>query len=200
MEGPTIHFFNSLLNEEEEVTWDRLKEALLDRYGGHGEGDIYEQLTELRQTGNVDDYITDFEYLTAQIPRLPDKQFQGYFLHGLKEEIRGKVRSLAVMGDLGRTKLLQVARAVEKEIGGLTGPGHNKISKAGYGSNRNGGYGSSSRGGGSDWIWVKGSKEERPNGGSRSNDRGCREKDRPKMIEGGLAQETGGTPTFPTMS
>jgi hypothetical protein len=29
---------------------------------------------------------------------------------------------------------------------------------------------------------------------------GCREKDRPKMIEGGLAQETGGTPTFPTMS
>jgi hypothetical protein len=200
MEGATIHFFNSLLNEEEEVTWDRLKEALLDRYGGHGEGDIYEQLTELRQTGNVDEYITDFEYLIAQIPRLPDKQFQGYFLHGLKEEIRGKVRSMAVMADLGRTKLLQVARAVEKELGGFNGPGHNKASKAGYGSNRTGGYGSSSKGGGSDWIWVKGSKEERPNGGSRGNDRGCKETDRPKMIEEGLAQEVGGTPTFPTMN
>jgi hypothetical protein len=102
MEGATIHFFNSLMNDKEGLTWEQLNQALLDRYGGHGEGDIYEQLTELRQTGNVDDYITDFEYLTSQIPRLPDKQFQGYFLHGLKGEIRGKVRSMAVMGELGR--------------------------------------------------------------------------------------------------
>ncbi|GAU46095.1 hypothetical protein TSUD_135270 [Trifolium subterraneum] len=36
MEGPTIHFFNSLLNENEDLTWERLKEALLERYGGHG--------------------------------------------------------------------------------------------------------------------------------------------------------------------
>jgi hypothetical protein len=102
MEGATIHFFNSLMNDKEGLTWEQLNQALLDRYGGHGEGDIYEQLTELCQTGNVDDYITDFEYLTSQIPRLPDKQFQGYFLHGLKGEIRGKVRSMAVMGELGR--------------------------------------------------------------------------------------------------
>ncbi|MCI11863.1 retrotransposon gag protein, partial [Trifolium medium] len=100
MEGPTIHFFNSLLNECEDLSWEKLKEALLERYGGHGEGDVYEQLTELRQRGSVDEYINDFEYLTAQIPRLPDKQFLGYFLHGLKEEIRGKVRSLTVVGDL----------------------------------------------------------------------------------------------------
>jgi hypothetical protein len=95
MEGGTIHFLNSLINDEEGLTWEQLKQALLDRYGGHGDGDIYEQLTELRQTGNVDDYITDFEYLTAQLPRLPEKQFRGYFLHGLKGEIRGKMRSMA---------------------------------------------------------------------------------------------------------
>lgn len=29
MEGPTIHFFNSLLNENEELTWESLKDALL---------------------------------------------------------------------------------------------------------------------------------------------------------------------------
>ncbi|MCI07266.1 retrotransposon gag protein, partial [Trifolium medium] len=51
MEGSTIHFFNSLLNENEDLTWEQLKEALLERYGGHGEGDVYEQLTELRQRG-----------------------------------------------------------------------------------------------------------------------------------------------------
>jgi hypothetical protein len=98
MEGSTIHFFNSIVDEEHSMDWDGLKDALLERYGGIGEGNVYEQLTALRQKGTVEEYITSFEYLTAQIPRLPDKQFQGYFLHGLKEEIRGKVRSLAVLG------------------------------------------------------------------------------------------------------
>ncbi|MCI42007.1 hypothetical protein A2U01_0063242, partial [Trifolium medium] len=42
----------------------------------------------------------------------------GYFLHGLKSEIRGKVRSLAAMGEMNRTKLLHVTRAVEKETKG----------------------------------------------------------------------------------
>ncbi|MCI41417.1 hypothetical protein A2U01_0062650, partial [Trifolium medium] len=40
MEGPTIHFFNSLLEDEVELTWERLKDALLDRYGGIGAGDV----------------------------------------------------------------------------------------------------------------------------------------------------------------
>jgi hypothetical protein len=171
MEGATIHFFNSLINDEEGLTWEQLKQALLDRYGGHGEGDIYEQLTELRQTGNVDDYITDFEYLTAQIPRLPDKQFQGYFLHGLKGEIRGRLRSLAVMGDLGRAKLLQVTRAIEKEVEGRNGPGRQRNPQTGYGSNRNVGFGPN-RSGGSDWVLVKGGKKGGPSGGNKSNDRG----------------------------
>ncbi|PNX89412.1 hypothetical protein L195_g045531, partial [Trifolium pratense] len=168
MEGPTIHFFNSLLNEEEELTWSRLKDALLERYGGHGEGDVYEQLTELRQTGNVDEYITEFEYLTAQIPRLPDKQFLGYFLHGLKEEIRGKVRSLAVLSDLSRSKVLQVTRAVEKEMGGGSGSGYHKPYKLGHGSTRFGGH-RPNKGSGSDWVLVKENKEHTSSNGSRGN-------------------------------
>ena len=31
MEGSTIHFFKSLLEEESELTWDQLKEELLER-------------------------------------------------------------------------------------------------------------------------------------------------------------------------
>ena len=160
MEGATIHFFNSLINDEEELTWEQLKEALLERYGGHGDGDIYEQLTELRQKGSVDDYITEFEYLTAQIPRLPEKQFQGYFLHGLKEEIKGKVRSMSVMGNLSRAKLLQVARAVERETT-RDGSSSSRSNKLGYGSNRFGSSGPN-KGGISDWVLVKGSKEATP--------------------------------------
>lgn len=35
MDGPIVHFFNSLVE-------------LLERYGGFGEGDVYEQLTDIR--------------------------------------------------------------------------------------------------------------------------------------------------------
>ncbi|GAU31427.1 hypothetical protein TSUD_221980 [Trifolium subterraneum] len=151
MEGSTIHFFNSLIREDEDLSWEKLKETLLRRYGGHGEGDVYEQLTELKQTRIVDEYITEFEYLTAQIPRLPEKQFLGYFMHGLKTGIRGKVRSLSVMGELNRTKLLQVTRAVEREVRG-GGPNLYRGSKLGSGSSRPNTYGSGKSG--SDWVLV----------------------------------------------
>lgn len=161
MEGPTIHFFNSLLEADPALTWEKFREALLERYGGHGEGDVYEQLTELRQRGSIDEYITEFEYLTAQIPRLPDKQYQGYFLHGLKEEIRGKVRSLSVMGGLSRSKLLTVARVVEKEVRGENGSGFTRGTRS-NGSGYKSGATESGKVGGNDWIWVKGGQGQGP--------------------------------------
>ncbi|GAU48361.1 hypothetical protein TSUD_282420 [Trifolium subterraneum] len=172
MGGPTIHFFNSLLNEEEDLTWERLKGALVERYGGHGEGDVYEQLIALRQVGTVDEYITEFEYLTAQIPPLPDKQFSGYFLHGLKADIKGKVRSLSTVGNLSRGKLLQVTRVVEREVRGDAGMSYNKHSKSGHGSSKYGFCGSS-KGSGADWVMVKG-KESGPSGGSKNGNFGPR--------------------------
>ncbi|XP_058734110.1 uncharacterized protein LOC131605817 [Vicia villosa] len=168
MEGGTIHFFNSLIGEEERLTWEALKEALLERYGGHGDGDVYEQLTELKQEGTVEEYITEFEYLTAQIPKLPEKQFRGYFLHGLKPEIRGKVRSLAAMGEMNRTKLLQVTRVVEREVRGGNGTSFNRGPKSGYGSTHNG---SSGRKNGSDWGMIRG-RDIGSNGGVKSGSSG----------------------------
>lgn len=121
MEGPTIHFFNSLLESEEELTWEQLKVELLERYGGIGEGDVYEQLTSLRQRGSVDESILEFERLTAQVKRLPDAQYFGYFIQGLKEETWGRVRSLKVPGPLPRSRLQNLTKAVEKELQGKGG-------------------------------------------------------------------------------
>lgn len=58
MERPTIHFYNALLELEEHLTWERLRDVLLERYEGHEDGDVYEQLTELRQRGTIEEYIT----------------------------------------------------------------------------------------------------------------------------------------------
>lgn len=162
MDGPTIHFYNSLLESEAPLTWEKLRQALLERYGGHGDGDVYEQLTELRQKGTVEEYITEFEYLTAQIPKLPEKQYQGYFLHGLKEEIRGKARSLVAMGGVNRSRLLLIARAVEKEVRGEAGSGYNRSSRIGGAGFRTGDRPGPGRPGSTDWVWVKGAKDNGP--------------------------------------
>lgn len=72
MDGSTIHFFKSLLNEHNVLTWEQLKAELLERYGGIGDGDIFEQLAAIQQEGSINEYITKFECLTAQVPRFPD--------------------------------------------------------------------------------------------------------------------------------
>jgi hypothetical protein len=116
MDGPTIHFFKGLLEENETLTWEDLKIALLERYGGVSDGNVFEQLSALQQEGTIEEYIEDFERLVAQLPRLPNDQYLGYFVHGLKEKIRGKVRSMIAMGPMSRAKLMNVARAVEQEL------------------------------------------------------------------------------------
>ncbi|PNX88494.1 retrotransposon-related protein, partial [Trifolium pratense] len=146
MEGSTIHFFNSLLEEKPDLTWEDFRSELLERYGGLGEGDVYEKLTDIRQKGTVEEYIQEFERLTAQIPRIPDKQFLGYFLHGLKDEIRGKVRSFIAMGPITRSKLFHVTIAVERETSGGSGWTRRNI-----GLNRN----HTGRSNNTDWVFVK---------------------------------------------
>ncbi|CAJ2654195.1 unnamed protein product [Trifolium pratense] len=116
MDGPTIHFFKGLLEENETLTWENLKDALLERYGGVSDGNVFEQLSALQQEGTIEEYIEDFERLVAQLPKLPNDQYLGYFVHGLKDKIRGKVRSMIAMGPMSRAKLMNVARAVEREL------------------------------------------------------------------------------------
>lgn len=116
MDGPTIHFFKGLLEENETLTWENLKDALLERYGGVSDGNVFEQLSALQQEGTIEEYIEDFERLVAQLPRLPNDQYLGYFVHGLKGKIRGKVRSMIAMGPMSKAKLMNVARAVEREL------------------------------------------------------------------------------------
>lgn len=99
----------------------------------------------------MEDYIQEFECLTAQIPRLPDKQYIGYFLHGLKDGIRGRVRSFVAMGPITRSKLLHVTRAVEREIRG--GSGWTRNPKIGRSNRVNPG-----RQGGTNWVLSKGAR------------------------------------------
>lgn len=116
MDGPTIYFFKGFTDDNENMPWEKLKDALLERYGGLGDVSVFEQLSALHQEGSVEEYIQEFERLVAQVPWLPDKQYLGYFIHGLHEGIRGRVRSLKFLGPISRSRVLNVARVVEAEL------------------------------------------------------------------------------------
>ncbi|MCI08148.1 retrotransposon gag protein, partial [Trifolium medium] len=84
MEGPTIHWFNLLLETEDDLTWVKLKKALIARYGGRRLVNPFEELSTLKQTGSVEEFVEAFELLSSQVGRLPEEQYLGYFMSGLK--------------------------------------------------------------------------------------------------------------------
>lgn len=83
MEGTTIHCFNLWKESTEKPTWDGLKEAMVTRFGVRRLENPFEELKELRKSGSIEEYITDFELFSSQCGKLPENQFFGYFIGGL---------------------------------------------------------------------------------------------------------------------
>ncbi|PNX63439.1 pentatricopeptide repeat-containing protein, partial [Trifolium pratense] len=57
MEGPTIHWFNLLMETEDHLSWEKLKKALIARYGGRRLENPFEELSTLRQTEGVEEFV-----------------------------------------------------------------------------------------------------------------------------------------------
>ncbi|GAU35601.1 hypothetical protein TSUD_295370 [Trifolium subterraneum] len=94
MVGSTIHWFNLLLETEDDLSWEKLKCSLIPRYGGRRLENPFEELSTLKQSGSVEDFVEPFELLSSQVGRLPEEQYLGYFMSGLKPQIRKRVRTL----------------------------------------------------------------------------------------------------------
>lgn len=110
--------------------------------------------------------------LRLRFPHYRINNLLAIFLHGLKVDIKGKVRSLSAVGSLSRGKLLQVTRVVERGVRGDTRIGYNRHSKLGQGSSKPK-FGGTHKGGGSDWIMVKG-KDGGPIGSNNGGNVGPR--------------------------
>ncbi|MCI06762.1 retrotransposon gag protein, partial [Trifolium medium] len=66
MEGPTIHWFNLLMETEDLLSWEKLKKSLIARYGGRRLENPFEELSTLRQNGSVEEYMEAFELLSEE--------------------------------------------------------------------------------------------------------------------------------------
>ncbi|XP_057428622.1 uncharacterized protein LOC130722049 isoform X1 [Lotus japonicus] len=113
MEGSTIHWFNMLRETEDELSWEKLKRALIARYGGRRLENPFEELLTLRQRGSVEEFVEAFELLSSQVGRLPEDQYLGYFMSGLKPPIRWRVRTL---NPSTRMEMMRIAKDVEDEL------------------------------------------------------------------------------------
>ncbi|MCI30473.1 pentatricopeptide repeat-containing protein, partial [Trifolium medium] len=115
MEGATIHWFNLLMETEDELSWEKLKKAMIGRYGGRRLENPFEELSALRQNGSVEEFVEAFELLSSQVGRLPEEQYLGYFMNGLKPQIRRRVRTL---NPKSRMQMMRMAKDVEGELVG----------------------------------------------------------------------------------
>lgn len=113
MEGATIHWFNLLMETEDDLSWEKLKKSLIARYGGRRLENPFEELSTLRQTGNMEEYVEVFELLSSQVGRLSEEQYLGYFMSGLKPPIRRRVRTL---NPVTRMQIMRIAKDVENEL------------------------------------------------------------------------------------
>ncbi|GAU35953.1 hypothetical protein TSUD_147380 [Trifolium subterraneum] len=172
----------ALIEEDEAMTWEVLKQALLERYGGVSDGNVFEQLSSLQQEGNVEEFIEDFECLLSQIPRISDEQFFGYFRHGLIEGIRGRVRSLIALGPASRARLMNITKVVDCEFDDKAS---GRASKKPTGSNSQNGGGNQICGGinkpgephdrgrssNNDLVYVRSDKDHNERGEALSGDK-----------------------------
>ena len=92
MEGPPVHWFQCLTTKSLNLSWEKLRAELLKRYCGRRSGNIYEQMAALKQRGSVKEYVQEFERTAAQLNNMSEEQHLGYFMNGLCNEIKRRVR------------------------------------------------------------------------------------------------------------
>lgn len=73
MEGSPIHWFNLLMETENELSGKKLKKVLIARYGGLRLENPFEELSTIRQTGSVEEFVEAFKLLSSQFGCLPEE-------------------------------------------------------------------------------------------------------------------------------
>ncbi|KAL4587886.1 hypothetical protein LXL04_000762 [Taraxacum kok-saghyz] len=123
MDGSALHWFTNLLIRHPHTTWEQFRLKLLNRFSGTRFRNAHEALGSLYQEDGVEEYITAFEELTALIPNQSEEQSIGWYLRGLKPEIKNWVRTLY---PLTCDQPMEFSRNVETAMGLFKGKSASK--------------------------------------------------------------------------
>jgi len=92
LEGKALVWYQELRNSNVLTTWPEFLNLLQTRFGTGFCDDPMETLVKLKQTGSVEEYKSQFEYLANRVSGLLDHLKISCFLGGLSDDIRLPVR------------------------------------------------------------------------------------------------------------
>jgi hypothetical protein len=92
LEGKALVWYQELRNSNVLTTWPEFLNLLQTRFGAGSYDDPMETLVKLKQTGSVEEYKSQFEYLANRVSGLLDHLKISCFLGGLSDDIRLPVR------------------------------------------------------------------------------------------------------------
>lgn len=135
MEGHAFHWMNWLKEKKPDLSWNELREEVLTRFGSALDASPFEELTAVKQTGSIEEYIQDFVAKAAYVPSLPEGMFVVQYLNGLRATIRSRIRPHEAV-DLYRTMSISRSIEYEMEVNGSGGSGGSgsKVEEFGLGS------------------------------------------------------------------
>lgn len=87
MEGIALNWYTNQMIKHPLIDWPQFRDKLMVRFSGTKFWNAHEALGSFFQDGSVDDYIEDFEAISALIPDQSEEQAIGMFLRGLQDEI-----------------------------------------------------------------------------------------------------------------
>lgn len=92
LEGPVLQWFNGEIISESFTSWNQFTKRMLDRFGGPIDNDPAARLFCLRQEGQIEDYVNEFEALRNQVTGIDEKNLIKVFFNGLKPEMKEVIR------------------------------------------------------------------------------------------------------------
>lgn len=88
MDGAALNWVRWISQQRPSFVWDELKAELVKRFLGTQASNRFEHLSLLRQTSMVDEFVDEIVACAAHTTGLGNDQLLGYFLAGLKPQIR----------------------------------------------------------------------------------------------------------------
>lgn len=127
MVGTAMSWFQLLQRRIPGVSWSTLKEELLLRFGEASVVNIYESLAQVKHTSSLEEYIAAFEDHVAQIPNFSDIHYKGFFLSGLRRELRVQIPDVAMKDYSAKVQMVRKIDGASQECYGnataLANPG-----------------------------------------------------------------------------
>lgn len=133
MTGVAQHWFTIVTQVHTQLTWEHFQEELLQRFSGLEIQNPYEQLATITQSDSIHEYIDDFEYLLSLVPKLAESQALGYFVAGLRDEVKRWVR-------IHRPQTRLDAMYLAKDVEEMLNPSSGNISQSRFRYHHLGGF------------------------------------------------------------